>query len=117
MYLVNIDAGVIEFADCPIAYVPQQGAGLEARRVISCPRFSGPTITEANPDHHAGEEGGLLRGFAESIAETPAPLGRKDADHRSTRTRPGTSAQSTKGTFLATARVPAPARRVLALDR
>ena len=89
--LVHLDADVIDFTDCPIADVPQQGAGLEAREVISClkvfvqsPKFSGLTITEVNPDH-ADEEGVLLRGFAASIAEVLAPLGRKEADHRPTR--------------------------------
>ena len=81
-FLVHLDVDVIDFTDCPIADVPQQGAGLEGREAISClklfvrsPRFSGLTITEINPDH-ADVEGAVLRGFAESIAEVLAPLGR-----------------------------------------
>jgi arginase len=79
---VHLDVDVIGSTDYPIADVPQQGAGLEAREVISClkmfvqsPKFAGLTITEINPDH-AEEEGILLRAFAESIAEVLAPLGR-----------------------------------------
>jgi arginase len=81
-FLVHLDVDVIDFTDCPIADVPQQGAGLEAREAISClkvfvesPKFSGLTITEINPDH-ADEEGALLGAFAGSIAEVLAPLGR-----------------------------------------
>jgi arginase len=84
-FLVHLDVDVIDFTDCPIADVPQQGAGLEAREAISClkffvqsPKFSGLTITEINPDH-ADEEGALLRGFADSIAEVLAPVGRSNA--------------------------------------
>ena len=84
-FLVHLDVDVIDFTDCPIADVPQQGAGLEAREAISClkffvqsPKFAGLTITEINPDH-ADEEGALLRGFADSIAEVLAPVGRSDA--------------------------------------
>jgi arginase len=81
-FLVHLDVDVIDFTNCPIADVPQQGAGLEAREVISCvkvfvqsPKFSGLTITEINPDH-ADEEGAVLRVFAGSIAEVLAPVGR-----------------------------------------
>jgi arginase len=81
-FLVHLDVDVIDFTDCPLADVPQQGAGLEVREAISClkvfvqsPTFSGLTITEINPDH-ADEEGTLLGAFAESIAEVLAPLGR-----------------------------------------
>jgi arginase len=81
-FLVHLDVDVIDFTDCPIADVPQQGTGLEAQEAISClkvfvrsPSFSGLTITEINPDH-ADEEGALLAAFAESIAEILAPLGR-----------------------------------------
>jgi arginase len=81
-FLVHLDVDVIDFTDCPIADVPQQGEGLEVQEAISClklfvqsPRFSGLTITEINPDH-ADEEGAVLSGFAESIAEVLAPLGR-----------------------------------------
>lgn len=81
-FLVHLDVDVVDFTDCPIADVPQQGAGLEAREAICClklfvqsSKFSGLTITEINPDH-ADEEGALLRGFAESIAEVLAPVGR-----------------------------------------
>jgi arginase len=81
-FLVHLDVDVIDFTDCPIADVPQQGAGLEAQEAISClkvfvrsPKFSGLTITEINPDH-ADEEGTLLSAFAESIAKVLASLGR-----------------------------------------
>jgi arginase len=81
-FLVHLDVDVIDFTECPIADVPQQGAGLEAQEAISClkvfvrsPKLSGLTITENNPDH-ADEEGALLGAFAESIAEGLAPLGR-----------------------------------------
>jgi arginase len=81
-FLVHLDVDVIDFTECPIADVPQQGAGLEAREVISClkvfvqsPKFSGLTITEINPDH-ADEEGALLGAFAQSIVEVLSPLGR-----------------------------------------
>jgi arginase len=80
-FFMHLDVDVIDFTDCPIADVPQQGAGLEVREAISClklfvqsPRFSGLTITEVNPDH-ADEEGAILRGFAELIAEVLAPVG------------------------------------------
>jgi arginase len=79
---VHLDVDVIDFIDCPIADVPQQGEGLEVGEAVSCleafvrsPGLSGLTITEINPDH-ADEEGAVLRGFAESIAEVLAPLGR-----------------------------------------
>src|SRR5829696_883075 len=81
-FLVHLDVDVIDFTDCPIADVPQQGAGLEVREAITCLKvfvqslkFSGLTITEINPDH-ADEEGVVLGGFAESIAEVLAPIGR-----------------------------------------
>lgn len=81
-FLVHLDVDVIDFTECPIADVPQQGAGLEAQEAISClkvfvrsPKLSGLTITENNPDH-ADEERALLGAFAESIAEVLAPLGR-----------------------------------------
>jgi arginase len=81
-FLVHLDVDVIDFTDCPLADVPQQGAGLGKREAISClkvfvesPRFAGLTITEINPDH-ADEEGAVLRGFARSIAEVLAPVGR-----------------------------------------
>jgi arginase len=88
-FLVHLDVDVINFTDCPIADVPQQGAGLEVPEVVSCleafvqsPKFSGLTITEINPDH-ADEEGAVLKGFAGSIAGALAPLGRQDAAIRS----------------------------------
>jgi arginase len=81
-FLVHFDVDVIDFTDCPIADVPQQGAGLEVPEALSClrtfvqsPKFSGLTITEINPDH-TDEEGTELRGFAESIAGVLASLGR-----------------------------------------
>ena len=81
-FLVHLDVDVIDFTDCPIADVPQQGEGLEVQEAISClkafvrsPKFCGLTITEINPDH-ADEEGAVLSGFAESIAEVLASLGR-----------------------------------------
>jgi arginase len=81
-FMVHLDVDVIDFTDCPVADVPQQGEGLKVQEAISClklfvqsPRFSGLTITEINPDH-ADEEGAVLSGFAESIAEVLASLGR-----------------------------------------
>jgi hypothetical protein len=32
---VHLDVDVIDFTDCPIADVPQQGTGLEAQEAIS----------------------------------------------------------------------------------
>ena len=79
---MHLDVDAIDFTDCPIADVPQQGEGLEVQEAISClktfvrsPRFCGLTITEINPDH-ADEQGAVLSGLAESIAEVLAPLGR-----------------------------------------
>jgi arginase family enzyme len=47
-FLVHLDGDVIDFTDCPIADVPQQGAGLQLREATSClklfvrsPKFSG----------------------------------------------------------------------------
>src|SRR5215211_1970908 len=81
-FMVHLDVDVIDFTDCPIADVPQQGEGLEVQEAISClkafvrsPKFCVLTITEINPDH-ADEEGAVLSGFAESIAEVLASLGR-----------------------------------------
>jgi arginase len=81
-FLVHLDVDVIDFTDCPIADVPQQGAGLQLREATSClklfvrsPKFLGLTITEINPDH-GDEEGALLGAFAESIADVLAPIGR-----------------------------------------
>jgi arginase len=79
---VHLDVDVIDFTDCAIADVPQQGAGLQLREATSClklfvrsPKFLGLTITEINPDH-GDEEGALLGAFAESIADVLAPIGR-----------------------------------------
>ena len=42
---------------------------------VQSPRCSGLSITQINPDP-AEEEGALVGGFAQSIAEVLAPLGR-----------------------------------------
>ena len=41
---------------------------------VQSPKFSGLSITQINPD--PAEEGALVGGFAQSIAEVLAPLGR-----------------------------------------
>src|SRR5215208_1654531 len=87
-FMVHLDVDVIDFTDCPIADVPQQGEGLEVQEAISClkalvrsPKFFGLTITEINPDH-ADKEGAVLSSFAESIAEVLASLGRYSGLHK-----------------------------------
>lgn len=81
-FMVHLDADVIDFTNCPIADVRQQGAGLEAQEALSClkvsvqsPKFARLAITEIKPDH-ADEEGALLGAFTELLAEVLAPIGR-----------------------------------------
>ncbi len=77
-FVVHFDVDVIDFADFPIADVPQFTAGLPFRDAMACltvfvasPKFAGLTITEFNPDH-ADEDGILATTFVEQLAHALA---------------------------------------------
>jgi arginase len=77
-FVVHFDVDAIDFADVPIADVPQFTAGLPFRDAMVCltvfvvsPKFAGLTIAEFNPDH-ADEDGMLATTFVEHLAHALA---------------------------------------------
>jgi arginase len=72
-FVVHFDVDVIDFADFPIADVPQINAGLTFQEAMAClevfvasPQFAGLSLAEINPDH-ADEQGTLATTFVESL--------------------------------------------------
>jgi arginase len=76
--VVHFDVDVIDFADCPLAENYRHGKGCTLDQamtalsaIVSCPEFSGITVTELNPDH--GEEDlSTLKLFSEKFSKAMA---------------------------------------------
>ena len=81
-FVVHFDVDVIDFADFPVADVPQINSGLTFQDTMAClsvfaasPCFGGLVVTEFNPDH-ADEEGELAAMFVEAMTGALAGTGK-----------------------------------------